>query len=355
MAAADAVLVPVQCEFFALEGISQLKDSIEQIRATLNPRLEIQGVVLTMYDARTSLSREVADDVRAFFGDEGLRDGDPAQHARRRGAVARQADPALRLRLRRQPGLHPAGDRNHRARAALQSGLKSAVRSAYLEQNCNAGDDEADELRSAEEPARAWPCLFDRRTGTARTPPAARGRAAHGRDRGSHARARSIRARTSARTSLPSSPKSIRTKGLVQPIIVRPHGMSGRLRDRRRRAALARGAEGRACTTFRSSFASSTTAKFSSLRSSRTSSAQDLNAIEEATGYRELIERFDYSQEQLSEIIGKSRSHVANTLRLLKLPAAVQVARAAGSADRRACARADRPRRCRDARPEDHR
>jgi chromosome partitioning protein len=68
MTAADAVLVPVQCEFFALEGISQLKDSIEQIRATLNPRLEIQGVVLTMHDARTSLSREVADNVRAFFG-----------------------------------------------------------------------------------------------------------------------------------------------------------------------------------------------------------------------------------------------------------------------------------------------
>ena len=68
MTAAQAVLVPVQCEFFALEGISQLKDSIEQIRATLNPKLEIQGVVLTMHDARTSLSREVADNVRAFFG-----------------------------------------------------------------------------------------------------------------------------------------------------------------------------------------------------------------------------------------------------------------------------------------------
>ena len=68
MTAADAVLVPVQCEFFALEGISQLKDSIDQIRATLNPHLEIQGVVLTMHDARTSLSREVADNVRAFFG-----------------------------------------------------------------------------------------------------------------------------------------------------------------------------------------------------------------------------------------------------------------------------------------------
>jgi len=68
LAAAHAVLVPVQCEFFALEGISQLKATIDQVRGMLNPALEIQGVVLTMHDARTSLSREVADNVRAFFG-----------------------------------------------------------------------------------------------------------------------------------------------------------------------------------------------------------------------------------------------------------------------------------------------
>lgn len=68
LTAADAVLVPVQCEFFALEGITQLRDSIDQIRATLNPGLEIQGVVLTMHDQRTGLSREVAAEVRSFFG-----------------------------------------------------------------------------------------------------------------------------------------------------------------------------------------------------------------------------------------------------------------------------------------------
>ncbi len=68
MTAADAVIVPVQCEFFALEGISQFKETIDQIRASLNPSLEIQGVVLTMHDARTSLSREVAENVREFFG-----------------------------------------------------------------------------------------------------------------------------------------------------------------------------------------------------------------------------------------------------------------------------------------------
>ena len=68
MVAAHAVVVPVQCEFFALEGITQLNETIEQIRSTLNPALEIQGVVLTMHDARTALSHEVADEVRNFFG-----------------------------------------------------------------------------------------------------------------------------------------------------------------------------------------------------------------------------------------------------------------------------------------------
>src|ERR1700730_10886526 len=68
MVAAHAVLVPVQCEFFALEGISQLKETIDQVKGTLNPGLEVQGVVLTMHDARTSLSKEVKNEVRAFFG-----------------------------------------------------------------------------------------------------------------------------------------------------------------------------------------------------------------------------------------------------------------------------------------------
>jgi chromosome partitioning protein len=68
LTAANAVLVPVQCEFFALEGISQLKKTIDDVRATLNPALEIHGVVLTMHDSRTNFSNDVANEVRAFFG-----------------------------------------------------------------------------------------------------------------------------------------------------------------------------------------------------------------------------------------------------------------------------------------------
>ena len=70
LAATDAVVVPMQCEFFALEGLSQLLETVEQVRKSLNPSLAIHGIVLTMYDPRNNLATQVVEDVRAFMGEK---------------------------------------------------------------------------------------------------------------------------------------------------------------------------------------------------------------------------------------------------------------------------------------------
>lgn len=70
LVAADSVLVPIQCEFFALEGISQLIDTVERLRDALQPNLKLEGVLLTMFDDRTNLARQVANDLKDFFKDE---------------------------------------------------------------------------------------------------------------------------------------------------------------------------------------------------------------------------------------------------------------------------------------------
>ena len=70
LAAADSVLVPLQCEFFALEGLSQLLSTVDQVKKTLNPNLSIHGVVLTMFDPRNNLATQVVQDVRQFMGEK---------------------------------------------------------------------------------------------------------------------------------------------------------------------------------------------------------------------------------------------------------------------------------------------
>ena len=69
LTAADAVLVPIQTEYFALEGVSELLETVERVRGSFNPSLEIEGIVLTMFDERTNLARQVTDDIRQHFGE----------------------------------------------------------------------------------------------------------------------------------------------------------------------------------------------------------------------------------------------------------------------------------------------
>ncbi len=70
LAASDSVLIPIQCEYLALEGVSELLDTLMRLRRTINPALAIEGILLTMYDDRTTLSKQVAADLRSFFGSQ---------------------------------------------------------------------------------------------------------------------------------------------------------------------------------------------------------------------------------------------------------------------------------------------
>ncbi len=70
LTAADSVIIPIQCEYFALEGVSDLMRTIDLIRNSINPSLEIEGVLLTMFDDRTNLSRQVVEEIRSFFGEK---------------------------------------------------------------------------------------------------------------------------------------------------------------------------------------------------------------------------------------------------------------------------------------------
>ncbi len=70
LVAADKLLIPIQCEFYALEGVTKLLDSMKRVKGMLNPSLDIFGIVMTMYDSRTNLARQVVDEVRGYFGDQ---------------------------------------------------------------------------------------------------------------------------------------------------------------------------------------------------------------------------------------------------------------------------------------------
>ena len=70
LTAADSILIPIQCEFYALEGLSQLLNTVRLVQQNLNPRLQVEGVLLTMYDHRLNLSRQVADEAKEYFGDK---------------------------------------------------------------------------------------------------------------------------------------------------------------------------------------------------------------------------------------------------------------------------------------------
>ena len=129
LAAADTLIVPMQAEYFALEGISELISTLERVRAAYNPTLTIEGVLMTMYDDRTNLAQQVTETLREYFKERLYPHRDSAQCAAGRGAQPRQAGGSLRCPLPRHRGLLRDGRRVPGAQQHRDSAQRNAGRS----------------------------------------------------------------------------------------------------------------------------------------------------------------------------------------------------------------------------------
>ena len=113
LTAADSLLIPLQCEYYALEGLGQLLQTVKRVKRALNPGLSIAGILLTMFDRRTNLSHQVAEEADHFLQRPRFQNHRAAKHPARRSAELRQAHPALRRRLPRCSELCRTGQGTH--------------------------------------------------------------------------------------------------------------------------------------------------------------------------------------------------------------------------------------------------
>ena len=344
LVAAPEVLIPIQCEYYALEGVGQLLRNIEMVKAHLNPALNVSTVILTMYDGRTKLADQVAADVRAHFGDKVLRTRHTAQRQGVRGARLRHDDPRLRPRLPRCDELPGCQPRTRRARRTARTGHTGHTEGTSMTQPTRRRSGLGRGLASliptgptdGESPS-IGPRMGDAAADVVLGGPAS--------PNGNGVGAVYREIDPSAIEPNPRQPRqvfddealaelvhSIREFGLMQPIVVRAVGaQAGPARyqlvmgERRWRAAQQAG-----LATIPAIVRE--TADDSMLRDALLENIHrvQLNPLEEAAAYQQLLDEFGVTHDELAARIGRSRPLITNMIRLLRLPIAVQRRVAAG-------------------------
>ena len=339
MTGSDAVLVPLQCEFFALEGLAQLMRTIEVVKGALNPDLEIQGVVLTMFDPRNSQSDQVAADVREFFGDK-VYDTIIPRNVRLSEAPS-HGKPALIYDHKcagSEAYIRLANEVLQRERDKSAAGVKCMNNKPDLAANMASASDSVPPKPPGADTSKAKPARLGRglmdligeqalASGPAGPP------AVNAQDNRDAKTVATNQVAIDALTPNPKQPRrhfkeseledlasSIRSKGILQPILVRPDAIGGAryqivAGERRWRAAKKVGLK-----TVPVVVRNMDELEVLEIGIIENVQRADLNPIEEAEAYQQLMKRFGRTQEMMAEQVGKSRSHIANMLRILTLP-----------------------------------
>ena len=285
----DSVLIPIQCEFYALEGVSQLISTIELVRKSLNPDLEIEGVILSMFDGRTNQSIQVVEEVKKFFGSKLY-----ATVIRKRAAGGGAEATVCRLRctIRGRRGDRISGVRD----GVLESEEEMAKvkpgglgRALELCSTTSIFIRRAVSVRKPEEPA-----------GTA--PSDTVGRIVHIRLDDIKPNAHQPKTQFDER-SLQELAESISEHGVIQPVLVRP-AKNGYDSSPVNGATAPPGAQG--LRKFRLSSANWTTGATMLFALIENMQREDLNGMEEARGLQEMQEAYGLTQEQVAKTVGKS-------------------------------------------------
>jgi ParB family chromosome partitioning protein len=302
LVAADGVIIPMQCEYFALEGLSDLVDNIKRIAELLNPNLKVEGLLRTMYDPRLSLMNDVSAQLKEHFGDQ-LYDtviprnirlaeapsyGMPAlaYDKSSRGAVAYLALAGEMVRRQRK---------NSRIAAVKKRGLGRGLDALLSGPSVSALEEQAVQADQRELQHLPLDLLQ-------------RGKYQPRRDMDPQA--------------LEELAQSIKAQGVMQPIVVRPIG-SGRYEiiagERRWRASQQAGQE--TIPAMVRDVPDETAIAIALIENIQ---REDLNPIEEAVALQRLQTEFQLTQQQVAEAVGKSRVTVANLLRLISLPEVIK-------------------------------
>ena len=279
LAAADRVLVPVQAEYYALEGLAQLVGSVELVRARLNPRLALGGVLLTMVDGRTRLSADVSDEVRRHFGDLVFRTSVPR-------SVRLAEAPSHGLPVIAYDRARPEPTRTGRWRWSLSTAPERRRGLGRGLEVLIGGPGEPELAHLPVETIHANP-RQPRRASTTRRPRRSPSRSAR-------------RASSSRCVVRPADGRRLRADRRRAPLAGRAGG-----RARRRVPALVREADDRDTLL---------------LGLVENVAREELSAVEEARAYAVLLDEFELSLGELAERVGRSKPTVSNRLRLLELP-----------------------------------
>ena len=312
LVAADGVIIPMQCEYFALEGLSDLVDNIKRIAELLNPNLKVEGLLRTMYDPRLSLMNDVSAQLKEHFGEQ-LYDtviprnirlaeapsyGMPAlaYDKTSRGAIAYLALAGEMVRRQRK--------NSRTAAAQANSGIPMAVKKRGLGRGLDAllsgptvSSLEEQAVQADQRELQHLPLDLIQR-----------GKYQPRRDMDPQA--------------LEELAQSIKAQGVMQPIVVRPIG-SGRFEiiagERRWRASQQAGQE--TIPAMVRDVPDETAIAMALIENIQ---REDLNPIEEAVALQRLQQEFQLTQQQVAEAVGKSRVTVANLLRLIALPEVIK-------------------------------